>query len=444
MSDRSKRFGLTIFDDPDDQLDEDGWKFGLADRNLLDRLLQYAVESHAHTGLAAVVEAPVPPTLEPSDESGRLPAGATVYYRYSLIDERGQETLASDVAVFHTPTQIFPPGPPAAIVDAGSLPPGVYTYAVSAFTGGSAQETPVGRTITLTARGSVLLTMPRLPSGADGFNIYRKAPGDEGLRFLTATDAALWLDEGSVNANPFRIAPTENTTNSDNAVRITLEEGVPYSWKVYRTTDPSNWENSLLKWDLTGEVVDTGHATKAGVPPMTSATLGSAPKIALTDVAEVEGQLPPGMVTHAEEITFSVLGQVHAGHGEWPFVIEWDRCEVIGIRAVLGMGSAPAAQNVIVSLEKLASGEDVWVECLDSSEWAYIFVGDQIGQLVDVEPSASTESLTPATFMLGDAMRLMVRQEGAGATPTDSDLMVTVLVLVQGGSTTETYTWETS
>lgn len=455
MSDRSKRFGFTVLDQPTDQLDLDDWKFGVADRILLDRILAYVVQHHRHTGTAGVITAPGAPTLVPSKTGGILPAGSTFYYKYALVDDKSQEAVASTMGVVHTPVQLHTPEPPNLdLISTGQLPPGLYTYAISAYTTDASQETPTSRPATTMGSNncSIELLLPAPPSGADGFNIYRKGPTDLELYFLASVNTTMttYTDDGNTRSNAHRVVPVSNSTFSSNSVRVgpAASVSIPsgYSWKVFRTTNPVDWSTTLVTWAAyTGTIVDTGHATRPGTPALTSAAVGGAPKIDLSDMAEVDGYLPPGHNVYPHQADFTIEGLLNTGSSRLMWVNEFDRAEVASVRASLGRGSAPAAQDVIVTLEVQRFGEDTWIETLDPSERATVPMGEEVGPLVPVNPASFYyPGSGNAVLAPGDSLRLNVLQVGEGATPTDSDLVLSVMLYVQHGSLTQTYTWETA
>lgn len=449
MTSATDRFKLTVFDDPNDQLDAQNYRFAGSDRVLLDRLLRYAVEAHVHTGTTVSVAAPASPELYIDQENGTLPANSTIYYRYSLIDARGQESLASASAAVTLPAPASAPQFPPRLAQAtGVLEGGEYLYAVSACTYSTSQETLVGPTVagTLNGFGGWNLTLPPLPSGAQFFNIYRKGPLEDELTFLATTpaDAVTYIDTGATNTNPLRLVPRANTTFSSNRVRIVLPNPTPtgsWTWKVYRTFDPSNWDLSLLDWlsgTTTTEYYDDGRPTRAGYPPASSAAVGGAPRIRWA--TETEGIAPPGLATPTRMINFS-FNEVTAGPGTWAWVNEYDRVELVSVRATLGRGSVPAATAVQVGLDRDINGTWTPVTAPFNLQPTVctVPVGQSVGAAVNL-----TGSWPTAWILRGDRIRPHIWQTGGGPEPTDYDLTVVVTMRVQHGSTTESYTWEST
>lgn len=447
MADRTKRFGFTTLNKETDRLDLHDWKFGVSDRNLLDLLLLYG-EHHAHTGQTAATTRSAAPTLVTSTTGGRIPAGTTVYYKVGVVDENGQEEIASEMAVAHTVDQVETPKRPEltpVLGGAGGLVPGKYSYAVSAYTGSSDLETQTSPTMVTVLRqtGSIVLTLPNYPSGADGFNIYRKGPTDRDMVLLTTVPVttATYEDTGAQATNRHHLPPTANTTNMTNSVEVTPGVAVPAgsTWKIYRSFVPTQWDNSLVVWvgSSVSEYVDAGFQTQRGAPALTSSATGTAPQVILTDMAEVSGEIPSGRTVSQVELTFTYEGLLSPGYPEWYWVCEYDRAQPVSMRAVLGKDSTPAAQEVQVGFEQWDPGAEEWFECFNVA--AVVDVGQNIGPLTTVGYGATPYG---GIFYRGDRVRMVVLQTGGGATPTDEDLVVTLNVMVEHGDEDVTYTWE--
>lgn len=296
-----------------DALSTNSYKFTSADRQQIDTLLYLGAEGHHHTGAAANSSSTTTaPTLTLHTSGGAMPAATRVYYAYTYVDVNGHETAGSTIAYVDTPTKVVEPAAPSLVYAStgGVLNPGNYYYALSAYTVSSTSETlaqnPVYITIPVgTATNEVVLTMPSLPSGATGFNIYRRKPGGTSYVFLASTTASSYTDTGSVAEDPNRNLPLANVTNSQNYIDITVPGGtVPagQTWKVYRSFSLNNWEASLLNWVtdetfegsgiITPTFSDLGVGTSTGKPPSVAQQVGSPAKVLLTGGAEVQGVLP--------------------------------------------------------------------------------------------------------------------------------------------------------
>ncbi len=259
------------------------WKFSDADRDLLDRLL-WGMFGRTYTSL----DPSVAPDLTLTTSGGSIPAGATVLYEYTLVNSIGLETAPSPIGSVSTAAAISAPGPPSISYAAtgGSLLPGEYFYALSSYKDVSTSETKVFDSAHVTVQAgtttnSISMTMPTLPSGATGFNIYRRKPGAPQFVFLASTTASSYTDDGSVPEDPNRITPASNTTAAANQVTIalpgalTLDPGM--TWKIYRTYISGAWSNSLVHHVVeettegSGVIrrnwVDVGAPTEIAEPP---------------------------------------------------------------------------------------------------------------------------------------------------------------------------------
>jgi len=452
MAGKTDRFNLQTLESGDD-LSEDGYAFTMADRNLIDRLLTYATEQHRHTGETADELSPVAPELSLDTQGGDILAGERVRYVYTIVDVDGFESVASDESYIDTPEPVEPPA--AATLgyedDAGTHMPGIYFYVLTAYQDFSTSETtavnrsqirvPVG-----SSTNQIILELPSLPDGATGFNVYRRAPGATKYFFLDSIDMEAatppdeYIDDGSVDEDCDRSLPTANTTYSTNAITVTFPGGVVdagYTWKIYRTYETNNWDNTTLHWVveetaedsgiITPEFIDVGEGTEIGSPPTGNQAVGSPPKIDLTDMNEVEGVLPPGRNVVPSTVTFSMPGTLVEQEGEFIWVCEYDAAVIIGCRASLGRSSYPDAQDVIVDVNKYdsAAATPAW-------ETIYTTQANRPKVLVDEFIGDRTEP-DVIDLVEGDALCVDIDQAGGGA-GTDADLIVTIFMLVQSES----------
>lgn len=255
MAAKTDNFGLTVLE-PGDPLSADGYAFINGNIQKIDRLLAAGL-THDHTAVSAGVADPtLAPTLTLDTASGNLPAGTTIRYRYTWVDQYGQETAASPEATVSTSAVVQAPGAAdvSTVTSGGSLLGGVYNYALSAYVSTNTNETTIGNRQNVsvpytTGTNTNSLTMPALPSGATGFNIYRRGPGEAFFSYLTSTTGATYTDDGAVAVTESRQPQIVNTTNSTNNVLIELPEALPSNatWKIYRTFVSGNWNASNLK-----------------------------------------------------------------------------------------------------------------------------------------------------------------------------------------------------
>lgn len=424
---------------------QDGWKYTNEDRALIDRLLYLGAEAHRHTGAAGLPETPGALGLTLGSSAGSLPAGSRIYYKHTLVDADGFESSPSTEVFVDTPAPL--PEPSAAQLSVsttgGSLLPGQYFYVLTAHTAVNTDETkalhpnyvtvPVG-----TSTNRITLTLPSRPAGATGFNIYRKKPGSGRYDFLASTTSTgTYVDDGSVEEDCNRVVPTRNSTNSTNSVTANIGTvPVGYTWKLYRTLVAGFYDSALLhhvveetsegSGIITGSYLDLGLGTLPGKPPATGQIVASPSKVDLEDGAEVQGRLPMGLVSAFPVVaTFRFPGPVELVNGTELYVIEFPQATIIGVRAALGRDFFPAAANVIVDVELYRAGATpVWGTIFtDQATRPKVLVGEMIG-------ARATPQVTE--LVAGDALTVNVEQIGGGATPTDEDLTVSILMYAYG------------
>lgn len=455
MPNYTTRWGLSILG-PGDTLNSDGYKALDADRRLMDRLLTVGCEEHRHTGELGSDRTPTaPPGVELKTEGGTMSAGDRYFYAYTVIDDAGNESASSPQTPIDMPAAIAAPNAPAltALVGSGSLLPGTYSYVLSAYAGATTFETKAEGSAVITIfginPGSVSIILPDLPLGAEGFNVYRKAPS--GLHYLyidsipNPVHGSTWVDDGSIEGNCDRSLPPINRTSNANSVIVSFPGATPdlpegWSWRIYRSTSAQDWSHSYLL-DITPvgvvphtplEWTDTGIGAQTGSPPVLSQVLNSPPKIRLTDGVEVDGYLPPGLAIVAHTVTFSLAGPVVAGNGSFVWVCDFDVAQIDLARAYLGMDSVPAATPVQVDILLRRAAGGTWNSIFDPGDYLSIGVGQDIG---------STKIPVVTDLELGDQLTVNVVQGGGGATPTDRNLSVNLLMYVRSGPTDATYPW---
>ena len=432
----------------------DGYKFTDADRDLIDNLLYLGAEGHRHTGAAgSITEPTLPPTLSLSTTGGTIPSGTRVFYKYSYVNARGEESKASPEAFVDTPAAVQEPGPPTLTTAStgGVLQGGNYYYVLSAYVGSSIAETRAVSsayiTIPITTQTNKnTLTFPSTPAGATGFNIYRRKPGQTKYFWLTsvnmnvATPPTTYVDTGAVLEDCDRTLPVRNTTNSTNSVTISQPGATPavpvgYSWRVYRTYVSGNYVNSLLAWVVeyisesstvvTPTTLDVGASTSSGTPATVSTLVGNPSKVLLTDLEEVQGTLPPSASVFTFPVTFHFGGPLAVTQGSLTWRCPFPNAEIAWCEAYLGRGFSPVAQAVIVDVNKAAAATNPSYSTIYSTQAnrPSVAVGAQVG-------TKTTPNTT--TLARGDLLTVDVDQIGGGATPGDRDLSVTVYLIPHG------------
>lgn len=363
-----------------DSFSEDGYKYTYADRVDMDRKAWLGAEGHHHAGGTIALSSPSgAPTLTRSSTGGLIPAGTRVYYKISLVNTQGQESEASTEAFIDTTAAITDPNAPTLTYSSngGALLGGDYYYVLSAWKGTSITETTATSSIFIavtstTGTNKITLTLPTLPAGANGFNIYRRAPGESRFFYLDslnigATPASTYVDSGAVAENCDRTVPNANTTNAQNSIVVTYPGTTPhvpvgYTWKIYRSYFNGNYTKSLLVHvvEYTAEATpiitptytDVGLATGPGSPLTSVPTLTNPSKVILTDGAEVTGTLPMGQESFPFEVTFDWPGDFVAPNlGIDAWVCEFPAATIIGCRATLGVGKT-APGDALVDVRK--------------------------------------------------------------------------------------------
>lgn len=302
----TSHFGLTRVGQGE-QLSKNGYAFGDLDRLAIDNIL-YAAITHSHDGSNRLTDPTVAVGLTTASSGGSLPAGTTLYYRASLVDKYGLETQASTEAVVTTPPPISPPSAPSGNIEttSGTIGPGTWSYQVTYITATGGETTTSSPNNLVVVNGTtnrIVLTLPALPAGASGYRIYRQRPGQTQFYYLDQVATSLYYDT-SLPEDSTITAPTVNTTNSTNAVTVTVPGGtIPIGcmgWKIYRALDSGGYDgNSLVHFvvegssdistDITTTYVDTGDALLAGYPRDVSSTI---PGGTVVNLSQIVGQIP--------------------------------------------------------------------------------------------------------------------------------------------------------
>lgn len=365
----------------------DTYKFTDADRRLIDRLLFLGAEGHRHRG--GSIDLPtvdVAPLLSIEANGGSMPAGRRYFYKYTLVDTNGFESSASPEAFIDTPPSVSQPDAPILSLSGvgGTLPPGNYYYVLSAYTQFDNMETLAGNAAFVSVpysngtTNTITLTLPTLPGGADGFNVYRRTPSGSAYYHIGSIDMAseptTWADNGSRMEDCDRYAPEVSTAMSRSGINVAIPGVVPivpagYAWRVYRTTQSGDYAQSLVGTIVDGSVVflDQGSSTQSGQPPTQGIAPGAPSQIDLTDAAEVQGRLPVSAVSAwPHEVTFSFPGSVTASQGVMTWVCPFPQARLLSVRGVLGRGRT-AVGDVTFNAVVQQDGEAAWVAVLTSN-----------------------------------------------------------------------------
>lgn len=447
---QTQHYGLNRIG-PGDAMSNDAYKFGLSDRDLIDILLWLGAEGHHHTGEDGVANAPTDPlSLALDTSAGSIKAGKRMFYRYTLVDSRGLESAAGPETFINTPAPIAEPGAPTATVQTsgGTLLPGAYYYVLSAWDDANTLETratgyvnigiPVGSTV-----NKITLALPSLPAGAQGFNVYRRAPGEASYHFLAeidmtiATPPSVYVDDGSIAEDCNRSLPNANRTHSQNSIVVTLPGTTPavppgYTWKLYRAEVTGSYANSFLKWVveetsegsgiITPTFTDLGYGTSAGQPPTAGAVINSPDKINFTDAAEIQGVTPPANIVFKETIEFAYAGILHTATGTFTWRCPYEEAYIVFVRASLGRTALAAGADDIIDVNKYNSQAA-------TPTWGTIFTDQTKRPRITVGNRYSADKIPDIrTLVKNDELTVDIDQVGGAATPTDADLLVQIVI----------------
>jgi len=460
MASKTLNYGLTKLA-PGDSLSANGYAFVDSDRDRIDGLLALGRE-HEHTGSAVSIADPtLAPTLVLDTASGALTAGQTWRYRYSYVDQFGSETTASPEATLATAAPVVSPGGVSlsSVTTGGSLAGGLYNYALTAYVDTSSRETRRGTVTAIsmafaTITNIITLALPSLPSGATGFNVYRRAPGEANYNFLASVDMSVatppteYIDNGTINPNCDRHPPISNSTNSQNNITVTLPGATPVvpagaTWRIYRSKTAGVWEATDLVSvtetvsDLDPTVVtsyiDVGTPTGFKTAPEVSQIVGQPDKITLTNAANVDGYLPPGLLTIPYTITWQQKGTVIIDQALDMWRCPFDNAEIQEIAITLGDPSYAAASQYIITDVNYYSTNQA------TPGWTTVFTTQANRPEIPITEWFGLVT-TPDVIALtkGDLLNWDIDQDGGGATPTDFDLTITILLHVKQGSETVT------
>lgn len=451
---QTPRFGLSRVQSGD-SLSQNGYKYSDADRLTIENLI-YAALQHHHTGLA--IPAPstgTAPSLDLDSTFGAIPGARRVFYKITWVDVSGNETVATPEAYVDTPSVIAIPGTPVLSTNStgGTLPPGNYYYVLSAYKTANTFETqatnPAFLTVQLgTSTNKITVGFPTRPTGSNGYNIYRRGPGEVQYSYLTsvafgATPPTSYIDTGSVVPNAARSVPSGNTTNSSNNITVEVPAStvsglsysagtVPtgYTWKVYRSYVSGEYTNTLLHHVVEesspgivyGTYTDTGGGTQQGTPPTTTQFVDQPPQVDL--VSEVTNNLPLGRVAFPVVITFSYPGTPVVELGKVRWVSEYPNATIVACRASCGVGEAPSGTDIVVDIVKgTGSNPSPSTIYTTTGNRPKVTVGNQIG----TRTTPDITNLGP-----GDSLSMNIITIDAAATPTGKDVSVNVYMIAWG------------
>ena len=444
MPDYSLHYGLIILN-PSENFSEDDYAFTRRNITNIDHKLYLGAEAHVHDGgESAIADPDTSLQLTVTSTGGNVPGGTTIYYSYTWVDQYGAETAQSPTASVSTPNPVSAPSAPTLSIatSGGTLLPGNYYYVLTAYKDTNTQETKgSARIYTTVVSGStnvITLTLPALPTDADGFNVYRRGPGEKEYRYLASIDMSVatppsdYDDDGGTTIHPTRTIPRVNTTATGNSVSVELPGATPsvpdgYTWKLYRSYVLNDWDASLLHWvvEETEEgsgVIETtysdvGAATGEGTPPSSTEIIGSPGKVNLANMAHVDNRLPPAGTEHVTSVTFQTEGTVATGDGIFSWPVPWEKAVLKGLICSLAPGSAPASTDVQIDVNKGTGTSPSYSSIVDTG-------GGNPGVPAGQQLGSYWSAFTDDQFSRGDSIRIDVGQDGGGTTPEDENLTV--------------------
>lgn len=449
MTTRTQHYNLDKIGKGESIAGADGsYKYAGADRDLIDLLLWLGAEAHHHTGGSAVAAAPAsPPTLLLDQSAGTLRAGTRIYYKYTYVNDQGMESLPSPESYIDTPFPVVDSGAPALTlaVTGGTLLPGQHNYVLSAYRQASTLETKAINfaNILIPAPGTtnkVTLTLPSLPSGAHGFNVYRRKPGSTAYYWIAMIDMTVitppttFVDNGSYADDCARTLPNANRTNSQNNIRITLPGATPTvpvgsTWKVYRTYVSGDYRSSTLhhvveetsegSGIITPTYLDLGYATSLGNPPIQGISLSAPDPIDFTDAAEIQGTAPPANLVFKEVVQFAYTGTLATAIGTFSWRCPYEKALIKHVSISLGRGSSASGSDDIVDVNKHPLGVSGVTIFTDQTKRPRITSGNR----------ASADKIPDVRALVkGDELSVDIDQVGGTPTPTDADLLVQIVI----------------
>lgn len=445
---RTQHFGFATVG-PNDNFSDDGYKFSVRDRQDIDTAI-YASMQHMHDGASlSDIDASTGPELGLSDQGLLLGASllsdTRYYYKITLVDAFGRESEASVEEYIDTPAAVDEPGQPGLsyTTTGGTLLSGTYLYAVSAYTNFNTSETLIGTPASIavpavSSTNTIVVDLPSLPDDATGFNIYQQKPGGQGFYYLASVDMTIatppteYVDDGSDECDCNRTLPTVNNTLEGIAVDVTYPGATPvvpvgYTWKVYRTERPGDWDNSLVhhvveetsegSGVITPTYIDVGSLNIGGTPPERGMFAISNPeKILLTDSAHVQGVLPLDKLNSLYVITIQDDGPLVNGELD-KAVSVFIESQLFAAVASLGRNST-SSEDITIRLQRSRDGGFSYDDIFD----VLIASGDRAG--IQFASSMSGITWTEALMLtqLGDIWSAEIITDGSGATPEEFNL----------------------
>jgi hypothetical protein len=291
--------GLTALD-PAESLFTDGSSFTARNPDITDYFLRLGARLHHHDGAPALADPTAPLSVDLQPYGGALPADTTIMVAYTLLDDRGGETLPSPAAMVTTSAGIATPDEEPlteVLYDTGNLTIGTYRYVVTLVdgAGGETQPSPVAivtrepGTLAARIRISGLGDLINDAPGAERYRLYRaKDAGALSLLFEGGNGNDIVVDDGNTPLDCSAHPPDTNTTGQTNEIVVTAPSsaamGNASAWRLYVSSDggfasPSQYGPTREVYEAGGIIEITQILVTEGAPPDVSTAVAGAAKI---------------------------------------------------------------------------------------------------------------------------------------------------------------------
>lgn len=287
--------GLTRLN-PNESLSTDGFAFQDQDRALIDYFIELSL-THRHDGHPPLGDPIGAPSAAVETSGGAIGPDLTLHIGYTLIDDKGGETLLSETDVVSTePPFDAPASAPVAEVEygTGSILIGTYYYGLTLLDagGGESEMSPWTQVERLPGDTNAQINLEGLTedfadTGAVAWRLYRSKVGSH-FDLLAEGTSDTYTDDGTTPVDCDVHPPSDfaNTTNAANKVVVTVPSGAmgdATSFKLYASLDGAFNGSCLVgtfDTGLAGTDIDiTSLAFLRGAPPDVSTSKGGLSKI---------------------------------------------------------------------------------------------------------------------------------------------------------------------
>jgi len=422
----TKYFDLEKFG-AEGRISDKGYKFSLRDRQTIDSLL-WTLINHDHRDVSTegvLIGPSILPDLTVANTGGTMSGGIQYHYKVSFVDQYDNETEASTAATTVTDSPLASPTVPilATASTGGSLNPGVYRYALSYYqgTGGETRAANIASILvpTGTSTNTVTITLPDMPTGGTGWNVYRQDPTNSSYFYLDnqAAPATDYVDDGAIEPNCLLSRPTANSTNSLNKITIDINSAdLPLdariiSWKIYRSTTvglfgPSSLLATVVETtteggnDLVTTYVDSGGSTYAGTPLASSVMPPPVPQLDASAIfSEDSGRLsavnaPKGVHSQNTFLSGTLVDATTYNEFYLPYDMPIERIDAYFLTAPTGLSSGTAYLTMRVSDDAtMNEQQSVYTSSATDNEVQYVYNNATSGTFTLSDGTSTTSDL---------------------------------------------------